>query len=454
MTAIGISKKFLKVLAFIVGALLIIFFSFQVWLNHHAESLIEKLVETQSNGKLALKVEKIKFNWMSRKIELQKAVFFSTDSSTAPVAYRFGVDRLRIELKAIIPVIFEKRIMIDSIRLVNPSINVIKRRAVRDSSTSDSTLSIPQEMGRVYHSIQDALKLLEVGRFQIDNGRFSLIDATRPGEEPVTITRISLRIDNIKVDGDNDTQEKILFSDNIMLHTSEQDINFPDGRHRLSFREFRINTQNQRVEFDSCTIVATKGDSAKSSFRVFFDRLVMTNIDFDTLYHAELIKADSVYCINPQFRLDVDLAKRTGPVQPPKLNELIQQLTGDMELATVVVEDGSFDINTMREGRPSSFTSYHNNFEMQGLRIRKNDPRPLTVERFAMAIRNFENFLRDSTYAIQFDSILFRDNRISLSNFSYAESKAGKVENYIEMPQFELHGLSWDELVFQQQLKA
>ena len=115
--------------------------------------------------------------------------------------------------------------------------------------------------------------------------------------------------------------------------------------------------------------------------------------------------------------------KGPAPIQPPKLDELIQQLTGNMQLAFVIVQNGSFDINTMREGRPSSFTSDNNNFELQGLRIKQNAQRPLTVERFAMAIRNYENFLRDSAFAIQFDSILLNNNRISLSNFSYKELK-------------------------------
>ncbi len=197
------------------------------------------------------------------------------------------------------------------------------------------------------------------------------------------------------------------------------------------------------------------GDSAKNSFRIFFDKLRMTNIDFDTLYQKEIIKADSVYCINPQFRLDVELEKRTGgPKPPPKLNELIQQLTGDLQVAFVIVQNGSFDINTVREGRPSSFTSDHNNFELQGLRIQKNSPKPLTVKSFAMAIRNYENFLRDSTYALQFDSVLLNTRGIYLSNFSLKQMLGDKVVNSFSVPQFVLNGLSWDDLVFEQKLSA
>jgi hypothetical protein len=456
LTAKRFTKKLTKIAAWILGGLVAMLVSFHFWFVHHAEELIETLVHDQSNGKVNLKVKKFKFNWFSRKMELQDAVFYSTDTITAPTAYRFKVDRLRIEVKKVLPIIFEKRFLIDSIHILNPDISVTRLRSVKDTSAlADTGLSIPHEMGRIYNSIQDALQVLEVDRFQIDNGTFSLNNKISPDEKPIIISRLYFHLDNLFVDTTHvKAQKKILFSDNVALHTTNQDILFPDGRHRLSFSNFRINVRNRLAEFDSCTIIATKGDSANNSFRIFFDKLRMTNIDFDTLYHTEVIKADSVYCINPRFRLDVELEKRTGPVQPPKLNELIQQLTGNMQLAFVVVQNGSFDINTMREGRPSSFTSDHNNFELQGLRIQQNAPRPLTVERFAMAIRNYENFLRDSAYAIQFDSILLNNNRISLSNFTYKELKNNKIVNSLTVPQFELQGLSWDNLVFNQQLKA
>ena len=430
--------------------------AFHFWFINHAEELVEDMVSSQSNGKLKLKVAKFKFNWFTYKMELRKANFYSTDTS-ASTSYQFSVARIKIRVKEIFPLVFEKRILIDSLHLLNPDIRVTRLRSIKDTTAaSDTGLSIPQEMGRIYNSIQDALKVLKVNQFQIDNGKFSLINKIRPEEPPVVITNINFHLDNLRVDTTQPAgKQKILFSDNVALHTSNQNILFPDGRHRLSFSNFRINILNRIVEFDSCTVVATKGDSASNSFRIFFDKLQMTNIDFNTLYHNEIIKADSVYCINPRFRLDVALEERTGPAKSlPKLGELIQELTGNMQLAFVVVENGSFDINTMRAGKPSSFTSDHNNFELQGLQIKENGPKPLTVEKFVMAIRNYENFLRDSSYSIQFDSILINNNRISLSNFQYQELQNNKVINNLSMPQFELQGLSWDDLVFNQQLKA
>lgn len=388
-------------------------------------------------------------------MELRNAVFYSTDTLTASTSYRFTVKTIRVQVKKIWPLIFEKKILFDSLHFIDPDIVVTRLRAKDTAARNDTAMSLPQEMGKIYNSIQDGLRVLQVTRFQVQNGKFKLVNKTKPGEIPVAITNIDLRLDNLEVDTSSlATRDKILFSDNVELNTHHQNIFFPDGRHRLSFTNFHVNILNRVAEFDSCTISADKGDSASAAFSIFFDKLKMTNINFDTLYQRETIKADSVYCINPRFLLNVDLIKRTGEGKSPRLDEMVQQLMGDMQLAFVTVQNGSFDINATREGRPSSFTSDNNNFELQGLRIKKEAARQVMVDKFVMAIHNYENFLRDSTYAMQFDSILIKNDRISLSNFAYQELENNKVVNHLVMSQFELQGLSWDDLVFNQQLKA
>ncbi|MBL7741498.1 MAG: hypothetical protein JNK14_19920 [Chitinophagaceae bacterium] len=447
-------KKILKISAYTLGSIMVLLTVFHFWFINHAERLLEELVDDRSNGKIRLEVKKFRFNWFSTDMQLRQAVFYSTDTSTT--AYRFSVERMNVSVKEVWPIIFEKKVIIDSLTLINPDILVTRLRQAKDDSTGNKSPSLPQEMGRIYKSIQDALEVLKVSQFHINNGRFTLINKVRPEDLPVTINRIELHLYNLKVDStDPSNKQKILFSDNISLQTQHQDILFPDGRHRLSFSKFGINIQKRMVEFDSCTVSATKGDSAKTSFDIFFDKLRLTNIDFDTLYRKEVIKADSVYCTNPQFILNTELEKKEGSAKsPPRLNELVQQLTGDLQVKYVVVENGSFNINTVREGKPSSFTSSHNNFEVQGLSIEKNSPNPLKVKSLVMAIRNYENFLRDSTYAVAFDSILLVNNSIGLSNFTLKQMQQDNVVNSFSMPQFRLLNFSWDDIVFGQKLSA
>ena len=56
---------------------------------------------------------------------------------------------------------------------------------------------------------------------------------------------------------------------------------------------------------------------------------------------------------------------------------------------------------------------------MQGLKIDQGAVKPVRVEKFVMAIRNYENFIKDSSYRIQFDSVKIEDDQITLSNFLF-----------------------------------
>ncbi len=454
MPLLRIGKKVLKIFWICAGSLIILLTAFHFWVVYHAEEIIQELVESKSNGKLKLEVKNFKFNWFSRKMELNDAVFYSTDSVNSATTYRFAVRKINLKVSAVWPVIFEKRVLINNLELKDPDITVTRLRAAKDKDKTED-LSVPQEMGRIYQSIQDALEVLKVKKFELDNASFSLINKVRPDQQTISISHIDLTIHDLQVDNSKLTgREKIFFSDNIVLKSRDQDILFPDRRHRLAFQKFRVNIEKKIVEFDSCTIAAVKTDKSPTGFSIFFDKLVMTNIDFDTLYRAEVIKADSVYCINPVFKLTADLDKRKAKKAAPKLDEIIRKLTGDLMLNFVVVNNASFDINTVRNGNPSSFRSQRNNFEMQGLRIDNDAVRPLTVEKFAMAIRDYENFLRDSLYSLQFDSIQVNNNKIFLNNFSFQRLINGKPVSNFSVPQFQLTGLSWDDLLFERKLTA
>lgn len=457
MTSQRLGKKILKITGITLGVAIVLFIAFHFWFIHHAKQLMEDTVNKRSNGRIKLTIGKLHYNYFTRKMVLDNSAFYTTDTLTAPSSYRFDIPELRLNLKGLLPLVLQKKLLIDSLFLQSPSIQVTTLYYTKDTlKKKKEDISIPYEMGKVYKSIQDALQVLKVNRFQIEDGRFTLINKVQVDQIPLTIGNIHFQIDNLQVDTDSlPGKEKLLFSDNVVLRSTNQNIIFPDGRHRLGFSRFRINLQRKLVEFDSCTIEATKKDSAGSSFKVFFDALLLTNIDFDTLYRTEVIKADSVYCVNPKFTLDVELGKSKGAKKnPPKLEKIIEQLTGDLQLGYVVVENADFNIRTTQNGNPSSFTFSKNNFEMQGLSVIQDDAKPITVKSFAMSIRNYENFIKDSSYSVKFDSVIFKDDRITLSNFLFNKLDNGKIINTFSVPQFSLEGLSWDYLVFEKRLKA
>ncbi|MBO9618385.1 MAG: hypothetical protein J7539_05045 [Niabella sp.] len=214
--------------------------------------------------------------------------------------------------------------------------------------------------------------------------------------------------------------------------------------------------QDKRVEFDSCSIRGIKGDSSKTAFKVHFDSLRLTNINFDTLFYSEVIKADSAFAANPKIYLDIDAdqktVKHTKRIQ--RIDDLIQQLVGDIMLKYVVVQNGYLNINTIRKGKINRFTSDDNDFELQGFQVRQNYEHPVRVDKFLMTLHNYQTSLQNGRYATSFDSIQFLNDAIYLTKFRLREFKEGKVINDVRMPQFELKGLSWESLIYDNKFNA
>lgn len=451
MWIVWLEKKIMKTLGILLGILIILITALHIYVVNNAETLIEDLVKTRSNNKLRLKVQNIKFNYFSKKIELQQVAFYSNDSLDLKTSYSFHVDNIKLRVKALLPIFTRKELLVDSLYLSAPKIEVTRLKPSDTPSKKD--VSIPQEMGKIYNSIIDALTMFEVTRFELNDGVFTLQNKIHPNQVPLTISHLHIHIDNFKIDSTGDP-DKFFFSDQMVFRTRNQDMLFPDGRHRLAFSRFRINIRKKIIEIDSCTLSGKRSVNGRSGFNIFLDTLKLINVDFKALYEKELIKADSVFCRNPDFKIQLAVReKQAGKKKLLNMDTLIQQLTGDLLLKYVGVINAGLDITTYQGENPSSFTSKHNNFEMTGLSIDQTKAQPVSLESFDMAIRNYENFLKDSSYFFRFDSILLRENRILLSNFSVNTERFKDTRN-IKVRQFALSGLSWGELLFNRKIIA
>jgi hypothetical protein len=448
MWIVWLEKKILKTLGIILGIIIILITALHIYVVNNAETLVENIVASESKGKLRLKVKSIKFNYFSKKVELQDITFFSNDSLDLPTYYNFHVDKIKIKVKALIPIFTRKELKIDSLFLFAPKIEVTRLKPLDTAGQKD--ISIPHEMGKVYNSIIDALKFLEVKRFQFDDGEFKLVNKVLPNQQPLIITRMHFHIET-----DPDTNaEDFLESDKLVFWTKGQDITFPDGNHRLAFSRFRIKIKKRLIEIDSCTLIGKRADGSGSGFSLYIDTLKLTNVDFQSLYEKGLIKADSVKCLDPKFKIELELKNKTADTKKiPNLDTLINQLTGDMQLNYVGVRNAEVSITTNRNDKSTSFTSEKNNFEMTGLRIDHSLPQPISLESFDMAIRNYENFVKDSSYFLRFDSIRLRESKILLSNFSI-NTEPYKDKRNIQVRQFILSELSWADLLFDQKVIA
>lgn len=430
-----------------------------IWFVNNARTLLIQMVEQKSKGKIKLALSEVSFNFFSRKLKIREADLMSTDSTTSPTTYNVQFRKLTIRINSISALIFQKKLYLDSIKLHDPKIAVMQWRRDTTDKTSGDELSLPQEMGKLYNSMLDVLDDVGIKRIIINNAEISMVNKMKAGSAPVTISKIYFDLKRNAEDIKN--REKFIEgSQSIELRTSDQNILLPGGKHQLSFKNFHLELLGKHIQMDSCTIRALPSDSTKSSYTIFFDSLMLEGVDFAAMYNKNLIKADSVYCVNPQidFKLNtVGSSKGKVKKERPNPEQIIQELTGDLDLAFIGVKDAGINIEIQGNKNLKISNSNKDDFELRGLRINSDSSRPVTVSQFQMRVSDFTLQNEDSTTSYTFDSIQFNNNRIILSNFAVATKLNIKLlHNYrdFRIPYFELSGIDWYELVFEQNLKA
>ena len=454
MTFLKLGKKFLKITGIIIGSLVILLALFYWWFIHHAERAIEDVVYLQSHGKLKVEIGKIKYNY-GRKLSIQNITFYTVDTAGENMGYNFQIRQLHLTVRSVRSLIFDKQLLIDSILVRSPNITITRLQKVEQRH-----MSLPEEMGKIYESIEKALQVLEISRFQIDNAQFTLLDKTAPQLQPLTIGRLHFHVDNFKVDTSAHKQrDKFLFSDNVVLSSDHQAFMLPDGNHHIAYKNFNINIRNRLVELDSCTITAYRHHGIKPVFKMFVDTMMLTNVDFLALSRQGLIRADSVYLVNSDIRLNIEedsIAPRKKNKKPLNFQQVLSGVASDMQLAYIGVKNSSVNVTTSKGQQTNTFSSSRNNFELYNVKVDTRAEQPISVEQFLMAIRNYDGYGKDSAYRLQFDSIRFTNNTVRLDNFSISTTPGARVpaiRNY-RIPLFELKGLSWQDLLFNRHVVA
>jgi len=448
-----ILKRFLAV----AGAIVIVLFVLRIWFVHNARIVLKQYISEQSGGKIKLELSQLDLNLWSKHLQIHEADLLSTDSLNEPITYHVTFSKLSLTVGSVWALLFKKQLSLDSLKLYDPVIQVMQWRKDTAQVVVKDELSIPQEMGKLYNSLIGALDEFAVRRIIIDNAKISLINKMKPGTDPVTVSNIFF--DLARTPSKRGNKKVYLKGDQALeLRTTNQNITLPGGRHHLSFKSFNLRLFGERIELDSCTVTAMATDSSKSSYSIFFKKLSLTGVDFTALSAQNVIKADSVYCEDQFFDLNLyrsdAVEKKTETPDPDKI---IRELTGNLNLAFVGVKNAGIHLDIYGKTKRSFFNSHKDNFEIQNFRINPDSSQPVTLKRFNMSLRDYRLYNEDSSTTFSFDSLNFLNSRIILSNFGMASKpQRGKVGNDINItiPYFELSQLDWYQLFFEQKMAA
>jgi hypothetical protein len=423
-----------------------------MWFINNARGILIDIVKEKSDGQVKLELSKARFNFFSNQLQIHEGELTTADTLTPETSYRVKFSALTLKVRSFWPLLLKKDLYLDSININNPVIEVVqwKKDTLQKSKSDD--ISITEEMGIIYNSTIDVLQDFGIRRILVNNASFKLSNKTKPGSFPVWITNINL---SVLRDPDNFTNTA---QRSVRLQTVNQSIGFPSGRHRLSFKKFDLQLLQNRIELDSCTITAIAKGKSTSSYIIFFKKLMLVGVDFAAMSNLNLVKADSVYCINPLFNITLNpLSDPSEEKQKTDPEKIIKELTSDLDLAFVGVKDAGIELNILGSRPRKIINSNKDNFEIRGLHIKSDSTIPVSVNRFDMVVRDYHLYNVDSSAIFGFDSIHFNNQKITLNNFSVTTTpsplKVRSLRNF-RFPRFELTGLDWYSLIFDQNVVA
>lgn len=448
-------KKYVRISLIVITIFAISITALHIWFVHNADRLLIDLVKTNSGGKLRLQLSKASFNLFSNEVKIHNAKIISVGKDQSDITYQVSFQKVTLSTNSLWSAFFRNALEIHKIKLYDPVIEVFSHK--KDSKIdAANNLSLNVELGKLYNTIQNAITTLNTHSISLINAKLILYSNSISNKKPLIFSNVYFTLK--KLNKESDDPKKYLNNNNILFTSSNQEINFTDGVHKISFKSLALqNAKN--IILDSCTIVGSPTRESKHSFTIHFKKLALIGVDFESLYKSRHIKADSVYCQYPIIDLNFNTTNidSNGNRGIPDAAKILKVFAGNIDVGFLGVTNAEIQLRVIGKTRQSNIQTGKINFEIKNLKINPDSAKLISLASFDMLIKGYQLYNNDSTSIFSFDSVRFANNKLLLNNFSINTiSGPNKIRNYQDytMPHFELLGVDWPELIFNQNLYA
>lgn len=425
------------------------------WFVHNSKRLLIDLFNERSEGKLKLQIAEVTFNFITSTVKIREAKITSTDKNDAPISYQISFKKITLRTNTIWSLLAKHSLEMNQIKVFDPIIEVYNNS--KDNNDSDRQLSIGAELGKIYNSIEDGISALHTHSIYVTNAKLVLNNKGSNGNNPIVFSHIYFRLK--KLDTFSDKPGEYLQNNSIDFSSSNQDITLSDGIHKLLFKKLSIQ-EAKNIILDNCTIIALPAYPSGTTYNINFKKLALVGVDFKALYTNDIIRADSVYCENPNSDIYLNsnvVDTNKSSKEMPDIQKMIRSISGNLDFGFVGMTNADIHLDIKGKRTLSNFHSGKVNFEINNLRINPDSSKVVSMRNFNMMVKGYNLYNTDSTSVFSFDSVRFSNDKLLLSNFSvHTVSGKNRIRNYrdFNIPFFELLGIDWSELIFRQNLKA
>lgn len=417
-----------------------------LFLQYRFSQSLRYLVAKQSNGRFVLETGAASLSISEGEIRIRDARLRCRDTSGASLRVNARIPELYFSLGSWKSLLFKRKIVVDSISILRPVVEIIPSRGKQRSSAS--RLAIRD----IFSFLDSTLLQLQLRSFALDDGEFFLRGAN--GGDIFHGEHIDLAIhDFTSLKG---TPGNGLGTSWIVVSLGRQHWASPGGQQSLDFRRLHFDSHTRLFQLDSFSY--SRKDSVHGLFRLGIQQLYCNSHHLaDSFWRGKLL-LDTLTCVHPVILqpLNAGSPHPEGKAAPPERGSAPPErgaappergLFNPVSAGLVKVVGGRMALRD-EEGRhqPSVYTQAVD-LQMHGFRFDRYQAFPLSADSIRMDLKDLAFLTKDSGYKLSVGEIGIHGTDMLLRQVEYKPVRSAARRGVFKAPELVLRDIDIGQLL-------
>jgi hypothetical protein len=355
---------------------------------------------------------------------------------------------------------FYKNLSIDNFKAFNPVIN-FKKYGVNSTKNARS-LSNFDFREDLFPLISDYMNVIQIGNLNLNNGVLNFTHYRENEAELELSNQFSIEMYNFEIDAySHQKQDKLFFSDDIILTLKDQSFTFADKVHHIDAKEIGINTRENRIYISKSNlypdILSDKFQNMPLTVFANIPSIEISNANILNLFNNGELPVDNVKIDNPAIRLLVqDTENKSKKVKP----ELILEGLHSLSSKKIEIANGKLKLEKYNNHTTETILETDANIVIDNLKISHNNGDFSTSYKdFGFRLNNSRVVIPDSIHTVNIGEIRYNhlDEKIGIKNITLKPQKNTQLKNQyfnLSIPELTLSGVNLLNAIETQEIDA
>ena len=413
MSFTTLKKRFkLFILAFFTITLVALGLLYFVVIYRFKES-VKYMVAKETNNKYQFDAGKAKLSLWSKSLVLEKSRLFCTDTVRTNSYYNVKISKLKFSLASWGDLIFNKKVVVDSLEIIDP---LIKVQASGHQVSKSKGAFRPSD---ILTFLEKTQKYFNLSNLSVRGASFSY---KQNAQQPIRINDINLVIRNfVKVNNDD---RHLFGSDQISLSIGKQYLELPDHKLAVGFKSLKFNSDNQYFNVDSLTIYQ-QNENHTGRMKFVADRFTFNSKHLPATYQKDQLLLDTVTFINP-----ILTTYKNNQVTIPNSQQKIENRKALFKLINIKlihIENASLMQNGLNPDKDVP-VGKSSNLNIYNFSVHSDKSAKITLDSISMNLRDLTFLSKDSLHKLSIARFSFSKNNAVFHDILYSPTSLLKTK--------------------------